>query len=110
VRALVFLDHIGRQSPVLSDIEALFFCPGADGTAPLAAGRSPGRAPVRAHWAGMLDERGQLAAEAPGMLGVQVNLKVLAVQPERNRLVSRTACQIVHELSLDSLHSLPPEM
>jgi hypothetical protein len=111
VGAVVFCKHVGGQPSVLSDPETLFFRPGANGTAPLTALPSPRlHTLARSHWTGMVDERRQLLAEALSVLGVQVNFKVPAIDPERNRLVSRTACQIVHELSLDSLHSLPPEM
>lgn len=108
--AFVFRNHVGGQPSVVSDLETMFFCPGTDSTAPLTASASSRlRTLSRSGGAGMVDERGQLLAEALSVLRVQVNLKNPAVQPEQNRLVSWTACQIIFELSLNLLHSLPPK-
>ena len=107
--AFVLGDDLPGQSPVLSDVEALCLGPQADMPAAFPAGRRPGRR-VRTPRTqpGVLDEAGQLPAEVGRVLCVQIDFEGAPVNTEPDRLVSRTAGQIVLQLDIEPLHYYPP--
>ena len=79
-------------------------------TAALTAGRGPRWPPLSSgHPVRVLDERRQPLAELPGVLGVQVDLVVRAVQPEAHRLLGRTAIKIIfYDDDFPAYHPRPP--
>jgi len=57
----------------------------------------------------VLDERRQLLAESPGVLGAQVDLVAGAFETEPHRLICRAAIQVVFQRDGYLLrHYLPP--
>src|SRR5215510_11773606 len=77
----------------------MFFCPDPDITRALPAGRGPpGPAALGAPGpAGMLEVGPELLAERSGVLGVQVDLTVGAIEGEPHRLLCRAAGQVVFQ-------------
>src|SRR6266851_2819291 len=98
-RRVVLLQHAGRDTAALTDCQAVLFRPGPDITAALTADCGP-PGPARLcppGLAGVLKIGRELLAERGGVLGVQVNLIVGAVEGEPHRLLRRAAGQIVFQ-------------
>jgi hypothetical protein len=103
-------DNLAGQSPVLSDVETLCLCPQTDAPAAFPAARRPGRrvpAP-RSRQPGVFDEAGQLPTEVGGVLCVQIDFVGAPVNAEPDRLVRRTAGEVVLQLDIEPLHYYPP--
>jgi hypothetical protein len=94
VSAFVFRDHVGGQTPVLSDIDALFFCPRTDSTAALTARCRPNcccTRPLASDRSRTGYEGRQLLTEGGGVPGIQIDFELSAIQAEDNRLIGWTA-------------------
>ena len=76
-RSLVLVHHVGRDSPALTNRDAVVFRPGPDVTAALTACRGTPRTAglCPPDLAGILDERRRLLMEGGGVLLTQVYLK-----------------------------------
>src|SRR5579859_970338 len=96
---VVLLGHAGGDAAALADRQAMLFRPGADITRALAAGCGPpGTARLRPPGAaGVLKVGRELLAERGGVLGVQVDLIVGAVEREPDGVLGWAAGQVVFE-------------
>src|SRR5690348_16821430 len=94
---MVLLDHSGGDAPPLTDRQTVLFRPDADITRALPVDHGPSRAARRCPPgpAGMLNVRRELLAQRGGVLGVQVDLIVGAVEREPDGLLGRAAGQVV---------------
>jgi hypothetical protein len=94
-----------------SHLKTLLLSPGPYLAAALPAGRGPGPDPAASMVdpPGMLDKRREPTAKVVRMLGAQIKLVRRAFQHELNRLVGRTAGQVILQLHLEPLHYLPPK-
>jgi hypothetical protein len=91
-------------------VKTLLLSPGSYLAAAFPAGCRPGpdSAASTVNPPGMLNKRRKPTAKVVRVLGAQVKLVRRAFQRELNRLVRRTAGQIVLQLYLEPLHRLPP--
>src|SRR5216684_1555447 len=98
-RRVVLLCQAGRDAAALTDRQALLLRPGPDVTAALTARCGPpgpaGRCPPGL--AGVLKVGCELLAERGGVLGVQVDLIVGALEGEPYRLLRRATGQIIFQ-------------
>ena len=94
---VVLFHHAGRDAPALANCQAVLFRPGPDVTRALTVSRGPpGATRLRPSGsAGMRKVGLELLAERGGVLGVQVNLIVRALEREPDSLLGRAAGQIV---------------
>ncbi len=94
---MVLLDDVGGDAPALTDRQAVFFRPGPDITGALAAPRGPPGAARRCPSgpAGVLSIGRELLAERGGVLGVQVDLIVGAIEREPDGLLGWAAGQVI---------------
>ena len=96
---LILLHHTGRNAAALTDRQAVLLRPGPDITGALPTGRGPAR-PARLcspRIAGVLYIGCELLAECGGVLGIQVDLIVGALEGKPHRLLGRAAGQIVFQ-------------
>ena len=91
------LCHADRDAPALTDRQAMHLRPCPDITRALTIRRSPPRPPRRCPPgpAGVFNKRRQFLAERGGVLGVQVDLIIDAVECEPDGLLGGAAGQIV---------------
>jgi len=96
---VVLLYHTGGDAPALADHHAMLLCPCADISGALTLGHSPpGAARLRPpRPACVLKVGRELLAERGGILGVQVDLVVGAIEREPDDLFGWAAGQIVLE-------------
>jgi hypothetical protein len=96
---VVLFHHAGGYAPALAHRQAVLFGPGPDVTRALAVSRGPpGAARLRPPGpAGMLNIGRELPAELGGVLAVQVNLIVRALEREPVSFLGRAACQVVRK-------------
>ena len=101
--SLVLLHYAGRDAPAFANGQAVLLGPGPDITRALPASRGPpgpaGRCPPRP--AGVLKVGRELLAERGGVLGIQVDLIVAALEGKPHGLLGRAAGQIIFQLDGD---------
>ncbi len=108
--SVVLLDDLSRQASMGSYVKPVLLSPGSYLAAAFPAGCGPGPDPAApaVNSPGMFDKRRKPTAKVVRMLGAQIELVRRPLQRELNRLVRRTAGQIVLQLYLEPLHCLPP--
>ena len=98
--SVVLLNDAGGDAPAGADSDALVFRPRPDIAAAVPAGRGPPRPAALSPpgLAGMIDERGELAAQRRGVLLAQIDLIFRTIHPEPHRLLRRAPIKIIFEL------------